>query len=298
MAATEDKDKYEHSVDVICEGSGVAAIGLAGTYAALEAHGYQPQNVAGTSAGAITAALITAGYKSAQPDEIILGLDFTEFEDDASQHRIPLVDTPLRILFTEHLYKGDAFLEWIRARLVDNNVHTFRDLRTDSGDARYSSKLRVIASGLAVRLRRGRDPRVADVRPPPRRARPEDPDHRANPRSGERAARVQGARHARHEHGAHDVRGARPPLSRAARFARTISTPTLGAGTTEFDLKDRANVLYESGRSAAEKLIEPLELLGLHRPVPKRQNALAAGVDRRGNAEGGRRAGGLRTGHG
>jgi NTE family protein len=37
-----------------------------------------------------------------------------------------------------------------------------------------------------------------------------------------------------------------------ATFSRTIPIPTLGVGTTEFDLpKDRAQALYDSGRKAA-----------------------------------------------
>jgi NTE family protein len=40
-------------------------------------------------------------------------------------------------------------------------------------------------------------------------------------------------------------------------FARTISIPTLGVGTTEFDLpKARAEALYKSGRDAAAKFLE------------------------------------------
>jgi NTE family protein len=40
----------------------VKGIGLAGAYSVLEEHDHQANNVAGTSAGAITAALIAAGY--------------------------------------------------------------------------------------------------------------------------------------------------------------------------------------------------------------------------------------------
>jgi NTE family protein len=40
-------------------------------------------------------------------------------------------------------------------------------------------------------------------------------------------------------------------------FARTIPIPTLGVGTTEFDITpNRALALYESGRQAAEKFLE------------------------------------------
>ena len=40
-------------------------------------------------------------------------------------------------------------------------------------------------------------------------------------------------------------------------YARTIPIPTLGVGTTEFDLsKERALELYDSGRSAAENFLD------------------------------------------
>ena len=42
-----------------------------------------------------------------------------------------------------------------------------------------------------------------------------------------------------------------------AEFARTIPIPTLGVGTTEFDLsRDRALALYDSGRQAAADFLE------------------------------------------
>ena len=41
-----------------------------------------------------------------------------------------------------------------------------------------------------------------------------------------------------------------------AQFARTIPIPTLGVRTTEFDLpQNRAQELYDSGRTAAEKFL-------------------------------------------
>ena len=42
-----------------------------------------------------------------------------------------------------------------------------------------------------------------------------------------------------------------------ANYARTIPIPTLGVGTTEFDLsKERAVALYDSGRWAAENFLD------------------------------------------
>jgi NTE family protein len=56
------EELYRNYCDLVCEGGGVKGVGLAGAFSVLEEHGFRPQNVAGTSAGAITAALIAAGY--------------------------------------------------------------------------------------------------------------------------------------------------------------------------------------------------------------------------------------------
>jgi NTE family protein len=73
----------------------------------------------GTSAGAITAALIAAGYTSAELKKIIFDLDFRRFEDKGWADRIPGVGIPLSILVEEGVFKGDEFLGWIRGLLAD-----------------------------------------------------------------------------------------------------------------------------------------------------------------------------------
>jgi NTE family protein len=144
-------NQEEKRVDLVCEGGGVKGIGLAGAYSVLEEEGWQPQNVAGTSAGAITAALIAAGYTSAELKEIIFGLDFRRFEDKSWEDKVPLVGTPLSVLVTNGVYKGDAFLDWIRGVLHEKGIRTFADLKTKWVDTKYSSRLQVIASDITAR---------------------------------------------------------------------------------------------------------------------------------------------------
>ena len=74
---------YTKHVDLVFEGGGVKGIGLAGAVETLEQHGYKPQNVAGTSAGAISASLLAAGYSAEELKEIIIGLDYRQFQDKA-----------------------------------------------------------------------------------------------------------------------------------------------------------------------------------------------------------------------
>jgi NTE family protein len=148
VAASKQEDRR---IDLVCEGGGVKGIGLAGAYSVLEEQGHVPQNVAGTSAGAITAGLIAAGYTSAELREITFGIDYRRFEDRSWQNRVPGAGRPLSILMKNGIYKGDEFLRWMGGLLADKGIRTFADLRTDSDDPKYSSRLQVIASDLSSR---------------------------------------------------------------------------------------------------------------------------------------------------
>ena len=100
-------------VDLVFEGGGVKGIGLAGAVSVLLERGYQPQNLAGTSAGAIAAALIAAGYAADELREIILGLDYRRFQDEAWEDQIPLLGKPASLLLDQGIYEGRAFLSWM-----------------------------------------------------------------------------------------------------------------------------------------------------------------------------------------
>ena len=137
-------------VDLVLEGGGVKGIGLVGALAVLAERGYTFQNLAGTSAGAITASLIAAGYSPPELYEILLDLEFTDFEDYTWENQIPVIGDPLSILRAEGLCKGDAFLEWITALLEKKGIRTFADLIDPefADDPDYRFRLRVIASDI------------------------------------------------------------------------------------------------------------------------------------------------------
>ena len=97
---------YTKHVDLVFEGGGVKGIGLAGAVETLEQHGYKPQNVAGTSAGAISASLLAAGYSAEELKEIIIGLDYRQFQDKAWEDKVPLIERSLSILLDLGLYEG------------------------------------------------------------------------------------------------------------------------------------------------------------------------------------------------
>lgn len=295
--------------DAVFEGGGVKGIGLVGAVAVAEERGYQWVNVAGTSAGAIVAALVAAGYTGAEMKEILNELDYNRFKDTSLLDRIPFIGPVTSVIFEKGIYEGKFFENWMRGLLRKKNIHTFNDLVLEEykDDERYRFKLRVIASDIS----RGRllilPQDIADFG-----IRPKDlnvaaairmsmsipfffePVTLRNMKTNQVSYIVDGGllsnfpvwlfdaeggipdwstfgfKLVEPEEGApHRVRGPVSLLAALfstmmeahdaryiedAQFVRTIPIPTLGVGTTEFDIsREKSEALYQSGREAAEK---------------------------------------------
>jgi NTE family protein len=134
------------TIDLVMEGGGIKGLGLVGALSVLEDRGYRVVNCAGTSAGAIVAALHAAGYSSAELRPMVHDLDFTQFLDGGPRWLPPLTRKAASLLAHWGLYKGDAFLVWIRDALARKGVRTFADLRRGIRDRGVLYPLRVVAS--------------------------------------------------------------------------------------------------------------------------------------------------------
>lgn len=142
----------EKRVDLVFEGGGVKGLGLVGALSVLEERGYEPQRIAGSSAGALLAVLLAAGYTAAELCEIFLDFDFTSVQDTSWEDRIPLIGTPLSLLKDQGIYEGRALLEYTRGLLSEKQVSTFGDLvNHDDAEERYRHKVQVIASDITGR---------------------------------------------------------------------------------------------------------------------------------------------------
>jgi NTE family protein len=140
-------EEHERDVDLVFEGGGLKGIALVGAYSVLEERGYRPQNIAGTSAGAIVAALLAAGYTAAELRQIIMELDLNSFKDRAHKDWLPLFPRIVSILKDRGIYEGEAFLEWMSGLLEKKGVRTFGDLvRRPQAPLRYRYKLQVMVS--------------------------------------------------------------------------------------------------------------------------------------------------------
>jgi NTE family protein len=146
---SEENQKY---VDLVFEGGGVRGIALVGAFSVLEERGYEPQNMAGASAGAIVATLLAAGYDAAELQKIITELDYDRFKDKAWEDRVPVAGASLSVLKDLGVYEGNAFSEWMRELLAAKGVLTFGDLiRREDLDLRYRYRAQVIASDVTER---------------------------------------------------------------------------------------------------------------------------------------------------
>ena len=309
--------------DLVFEGGGVKGIGLVGALAVLQERGWQPQNIAGASAGAITAAALAAGYTSEELKEIILDLDFASFQDKGWEDKLPLFEKSASMLFDLGIYEGEVFLKFMRELLAKKGVRTFADLVVPeyADDPKYRSKLQVIASDVTQRrllvLPRdagslGIDPDDLEVAMAVRMSMSIpvffEPVRWENRKTGNAHLIVDGGMlsnfpvwlfdcadgeepewptfglllvepsnrpleagmpvvqpHARGPKAVIDyLRALAHTMMQAhdrmyieqADYARTITIPTLGIGTTEFDLsRERALALYDSGRKSTEKFL-------------------------------------------
>lgn len=105
-------------------GGGVLGIAYAGTIEVLEKKNVLQNvlNTAGTSVGAIAAALVSLKYTSSEIKEILYQTDFKAFHDGLN---------PLNLTSKYGIYKGDALLHWIEkfiAVKTGNPQATFNDL--------------------------------------------------------------------------------------------------------------------------------------------------------------------------
>ena len=307
--------------DLVFEGGGVKGIGLAGAFAALEQRGFEPKSVAGTSAGAITAALVGAGYRAAELDEILLDVPFARFKDPGWEDRLP-GGRAASLLLERGIYEGRFFQDWITALLEAKGVTRFGQIVDEEAeDPKNRWRLRVIASDVTHRRmlvlpndagHLGVDPDELEIAYAVRMSMSipvffEPVVHR-NPRTGEDHVIVDGGmlsnfpvwlfdcegrdpkwptfgmllvepdpkvpighRLAGAEHGAE--RGSLIDFFKSlastmmaahdrlyvekATYARTIPIPTLGVGTTEFDItRERVRGLYDSGHAAASAFLD------------------------------------------
>ena len=124
------------SLNLVLEGGGVKGIALVGALKATEDRKIRYQGLAGTSAGAMVAALYAAGYSAEELEDLLLKTHFSLLLDSIRPRWYGL---------WKHygIYEGRLFYEWIYQLLRDKGVITFSDVK--------HCELKIVASDLTNR---------------------------------------------------------------------------------------------------------------------------------------------------
>jgi NTE family protein len=119
-------------VHAVFEGGGVRGIGFVGALHAAEQAGVQFGRVAGTSAGAIVAALIACGYKAEHIGRCLKDIPWKLWARGDAWHRFAYVGPTLRLLTKKGLHSADMLEQTIDKWLARHGVRTFADIRAQS----------------------------------------------------------------------------------------------------------------------------------------------------------------------
>lgn len=127
--------------DAVFEGGGARGIAFIGAIQALEEENVEWQRLAGTSAGAVIAALLASGYKSNEIRDHLSKLDFSKLRGRSYINRIPIFGTLLELMLHLGIYKNDYLEAWLDSLLLEKGIKTFADLPEE--------KLKIIASDVS-----------------------------------------------------------------------------------------------------------------------------------------------------
>lgn len=134
-------------VDVVLQGGGIKAIGLAGALAELDDRGFTVSRIAGASGGAIVAGLVAAGYSPTELRTIIENEDFPALLDYRWYSSLPLIGKPLAVLLRMGLHPGDRVRQRLVELLSEKGVRRFGDLHGMDG----LSPLQIVVSDVTGR---------------------------------------------------------------------------------------------------------------------------------------------------
>ncbi|MCX7884098.1 MAG: patatin-like phospholipase family protein [Caloramator sp.] len=132
--------------DCVFEGGGVKGIGLVGAICYFEEKGYTWNRFAGTSAGAIIASLLSAGYSANEIKSLIFDFDYKKFLNLNNMSILSSIIRPFDFFSQKGLICGDEIEGWIREYLKKKGINKFKDVSLNG-----KSKLKIIAADITRR---------------------------------------------------------------------------------------------------------------------------------------------------
>ncbi|MEX0757894.1 MAG: patatin-like phospholipase family protein, partial [Acidimicrobiia bacterium] len=127
-------------VTAVFEGGGVKGIALAGAAAAAMERGIRLTSAVGTSAGALVASLVVAGYGPDDLERIVCEMPWSRIADRRPLARIPVIGPHIAMLTSGGVARGRRLEREVFRLLARRDVRVFGDLPPGA--------LRVVATDL------------------------------------------------------------------------------------------------------------------------------------------------------
>lgn len=122
--------------NAVLEGGGVKGIGHVGAVHALEKSGYEFEQVAGSSAGAIVASLIAAGYSGDEMHEIMGSVDYLKFRQEDILDHFGTIGKIFSVLLDFGIYSANYLEHWLNDLLAKKHCTCFGDVKNADGTYR------------------------------------------------------------------------------------------------------------------------------------------------------------------
>lgn len=117
-----------HPINGVFSGGGIKGVALAGAAAGAMEAGYRFDHAVGTSAGALVASLVAAGYGPEELDAAVRWIPWPDLLDWLPVTRLPLVGKALAMTAHKAQCAGDAIEETWTSLLAAKGVYTFADI--------------------------------------------------------------------------------------------------------------------------------------------------------------------------
>ena len=131
--------------NAVFEGGGVRGIGHVGAVCRMEQAGWQFVDLAGSSAGAIVAALLAAGYSGRELKKELETLDYMRFKGKDLPDYFGMLGKSVSLLMSLGVYHTDYLEDWMDELLNRKGMRRFGDIK---GGGR---RLKITASDLTDR---------------------------------------------------------------------------------------------------------------------------------------------------
>lgn len=129
----------------VFEGGGVRGIGHVGAVCRMEQAGWRFQDTAGSSAGAIVAALLAAGYTGKELKKELESLDYMRFKGMDLPDHFGVVGRSFSLFLSLGIYNTDELEDWMDELLTRKGMRRFGDVE------KAGKRLKITASDLTER---------------------------------------------------------------------------------------------------------------------------------------------------